>query len=937
MVKMSQAQRVSAAQEFVQRWKGLGYEKGDTHKFWLDLLTNVLGMDDATTNVMFEQSTVSRGYIDAIVVDAKTFIEQKSLGVDLDKPELRQNEPVTPFQQAKRYADAQPNVQRPDTIIVSNFYEFRIHDLAEEPYPEHNYVAFTLDELPQQLHLLDFLVDPKADRRQREKTVSVNAGYLIGKLYDLLREQYLDPESPEAQHSLNVLCVRLVFCLFAEDAGVFERRSFYDYLTGLPARQVRVALRELFLYLDTAPADRDPYASDQLKSFPYVNGGLFADHAVDIPQFTDEIVDLLLHEVSASTDWSTISPTIFGGVFESTLNPETRHAGGMHYTSPENIHRVIDPAFLDDLTQELEGIIQEPGVGAIKRRNNLRRYQDKLASLNFFDPACGSGNFLTETYLSLRRLENKVISELTHGQTSVAFDDLDISPIKVSLDQFYGLEINDFAVSVAGTALWIAELQANLETEMIVTRTIESLPLSEGSRIIQGNALQTDWSEVLPPEECDYIIGNPPFLGARNQSAAQKAEIKTAFEAIGATRNLGDIDYVAAWYAKAVTYMGDYKIRAAFVSTNSICQGAQVANIWHPIYEHGIRIDFAHDTFRWANESNDPAAVYCVIVGFSKLGGQKTLYHYQDIDGEPEVSHPERINAYLKDAPNVYVWNRNKPLSAVPEMGIGNKPIDGGNYLFKPEEKDEFLALEPAAEKFFHRWYGSQEFIKGIERWVLWLGEATPAELRAMPHAIERVQKVRELRLASKSAPTQKLAETPTRFHVENIPAGNALLVPRVSSERRSYIPIGFIESDSLGSDSALMVPEATLYHFGVLQSRAHNAWMRSVAGRLEGRFRYSAGIVYNNFVWPKVTKDQECEIAERAQAVLEARQLYSDATIAQMYDPDHDWLYPELTAAHHALDTAVEQAYGLEPGCDEKEIVDRLFRYYAKAMNRSA
>ncbi|HEY4556985.1 MAG TPA: DNA methyltransferase, partial [Enteractinococcus sp.] len=817
----------------------------------------------------------------------------------------------------------------------SNFYEFRIHDLAEEPYPEHNYVAFTLDELPRKLHLLDFLVDPKADRRRREKTVSVNAGYLIGQLYDLLREQYIDPDSSEAQHSLNVLCVRIVFCLFAEDAGVFERGAFYNYLNGLPARQVRVALRELFLYLDTAPADRDPYASDHLKAFPYVNGGLFADHDVDIPQFTDEIVDLLLHEVSAGTDWSTISPTIFGGVFESTLNPETRHAGGMHYTSPENIHRVIDPAFLDDLTQELEAIINEPGVGAIKRRNNLRRYQDKLASLTFFDPACGSGNFLTETYLSVRRLENKVISELSHGQTSVAFDDLDISPIKVSLDQFYGLEINDFAVSVAGTALWIAELQANLETEMIVTRTIESLPLSEGSRIIQGNALQTDWSTVLPPENCDYIIGNPPFLGARNQSATQKAEVKEVFAAIGATRNLGDIDYVAAWYAKAATYMGNHNIRAVFVSTNSICQGAQVANIWHPLYEHGIRIDFAHDTFRWANESTDPAAVYCVIVGFSKLGGKKTLFHYPDIDGEPEISHPERINAYLKDAPQVFVWNRSKPLSSVPELTIGSQPIDNGNYLFKPEEKDDFLALEPAAEKFVHRWYGSQEFIKGIERWVLWLGEATPAELRSMPEVMKRVQAVRDYRLQSNRAQTKKAAERPQHFGTEIIPEGNSLLIPEVSSERRRYIPIGFVESDALCSNLVRLVPNASKYHFGVLHSRIHNAWMRTVAGRLKSDFRYSAGIVYNNFIWPEVTKDQECEIAEHAQTVLEAREAYEDATIAQMYDPDHEWLYPELTAAHQTLDAAVERAYGLTSGIDEKEIVERLFQLYAKAMNR--
>ena len=426
---------------------------------------------------------------------------------------------------------------------------------------------------------------------------------------------------------------------------------------------------------------------------------------------------------------------------------------------------------------------------------------------------------------------------------------------------------------MAGTALWIAELQANLETEMIVTRTIESLPLSKGSRIVQGNALQTDWSEVLPPEHCDYIIGNPPFLGARNQTKTQKAEVKEAFTSIGATRNLGNIDYVAAWYAKAVTYMGDHKVRVAFVSTNSICQGAQVANIWHPIYEHGIRIDFAHDTFRWANESTDPAAVYCVIVGFSKLGGKKTIYHYQDIDGEPEVSHPERINAYLKDAPQVFVWNRNKPLSAVPEMGIGNKPIDGGNYLFTPEEKDEFLALEPAAEKFFYRWYGGQEFIKGIERWVMWLGNAKPAELQAMPYVLKRVQAVRESRLASKSVPTQKLAESPTRFHVENIPSGNSLLIPQVSSERRRYIPIGFLEPGTLASDKVRLVPGATKYHFGVLHSRVHNAWMRTVAGRLKSDFSYSNGIVYNNFVWPEVTKDQECEIAEHAQAVLEARE----------------------------------------------------------------
>src|SRR5699024_4183076 len=462
---------------------------------------------------------------------------------------------------------------------------------------------------------------------------------------------------------------------------------------------------------------------------------------------------------------------------------------------------------------------------------------------------------------------------------------------------------------------------------------IESLTLSEGSRIMHGNALEVDWATVLAPEGCDYIIGNPPFLGARNQTKTQKTEIKTAFQAIGATRNLGDIDYVAAWYAKAVEYMGDHKIRTAFVSTNSICQGAQVANIWHPIYQHGIRIDFAHDTFRWANESTDPAAVYCVIVGFSKLGGQKTLYHYTDIDGEPEVTHPKQLNAYLKDAPNVFVWNRNTPLSDVPEMGIGSQPIDNGNYLFTPEEKDDFLALEPAAEQFLHRWYGAREFLQGIQLWVILLGDATPAKLQAMPHALERVQAVREYRRQSKRKQTQKAAERPQHFGTEIIAKGNSLLMPKVSSERRQYIPVGMVGPEDFCSDLVFLVPDATHFHFGVLHSRVHNAWMRVVAGRLEGRYRYSAGIVYNNFVWPEVTKEQEQEIGELAQDVLNARELHSDSTIAQMYDPEHDWLYPELTASHHALDAAVERAYGLEPRCDEKTIIERLFEVYAKAV----
>ncbi|WP_246955346.1 DNA methyltransferase [Brachybacterium sp. Marseille-Q7125] len=925
--KLDRQARKNRARKFAQAWAGRGYEKGDTASFWLELLRDVVGMEDVTTNVRFENQTDNRGYIDVTIRDAKTVVEQKSIGVDLDKPELRQGELVTPFQQARRYANSLRNSERPDTIIVCNFSTFRIHDL-DQSKPEQNYVEFQLSELPEQLHLLDFLIDPQLARQKREEQVSLDAGALIGKVYDMVREQYVDPDSAESKHSLNVLCVRLVFLLFAEDAGLFPKNAFYRYLKLLPAEYVRSALKELFAYLKTKPEDRDPYASNTLKEFPYVNGGLF-EADVEVPQFTQEIVDVLLDEVSDGTNWSEISPTVFGGVFESTLNPETRRSGGMHYTSPQNIHRLIDPLFLDALKAELDAILLEEGVGETKRRNNLRKYHDKLASLVFFDPACGSGNFLTETYLQLRKLENKVLSVLLSDQGVFGFKETD-SPLKVSLSQFHGIEINDFAVNVASTALWIAELQANAETSSIVYQGVEDLPLTDSAHIVLGNALEVDWTEVLDPAECTYIIGNPPFRGARYQDSGQKAELAEVF---GGARNSGNVDYVSGWFMKAAQYMGDHPIRAAFVSTNSIAQGEQVANVWSPIYDLGVRIDFAHDTFRWVSDAAGQAAVFVVIVGFSKLGGPKRLYHYVTVDAEPELEHPAQLNAYLKDAPDVFVWNRSKPLSDVPEIGIGNKPIDGGNYLFAPEEKVNFLALEPGAEKFFKRWYGSQEFIRGVERWVLWVGEATPAELAKLPETVKRIQAVRDFRAKSKSAPTRAIASKPMRFHVENLPTSESILIPKVSSERRRYIPLGKLDEDTLASDLVFLVPDASMYHFGVLHSRAHNAWMRTVAGRLKSDYRYSGGVVYNNFVWPDATEDQQAEIGEFAQAVLDARAKYPDSTIAQMYDPDRDFMFPELTAAHAALDTAVDAAYGLEPGLEEKDIVAHLFELYSAAV----
>ena len=657
-----------------------------------------------------------------------------------------------------------------------------------------------------------------------------------------------------------------------------------------------------------------------------------------MPPFTDEILDLLVNEVSMETNWAQISPTIFGGVFESTLNPQTRRSGGMHYTSPENIHKVIDPLFVDELRAELTDILEGPGLTPIRRRNALKRFHDKIAGLTFFDPACGSGNFLTETYITLRRMENKILSEL-ESQTALAFEDVGASPLKVSLGQFYGLEINDFAVSVASTALWIAQLQANIEAQTIITSNIEDLPLVDAANIHHGNALRMDWSEVITPEDCDYIIGNPPFLGARNQNREQKAEIKDAFPA--GTKNVGNIDYVAGWFIKAAQFMGAHPVRTAFVATNSICQGEQVANIWYPITQLGFHINFAHNTFRWGNEAADQAHVFCVIVGFSQQNDPVRLFHYSHEDAGPELQHPERLNPYLVDAPDAFVWNRTKPLCNVPKIGIGNKPIDGGHYLFEPEEKDVFIAAEPYAEKFFHRWVGSREFIRGLERWVLWLGDASASDFKQMPLAHKRVRAVREFRLASKSAPTKKLADTPTRFHVENFPTGTSIVVPKVSSERRSYIPMGMITPDTFASDLVFLIPNADRFHFGVLHSTFHNAWMRSVAGRLKGDFRYSGGVVYNNFIWPDADDTAIARIETCAQAVLDARESYQGATLADMYDPDNDFLYPELMNAHRELDAAVEHAYGVDfSGLDDAErelaIVSHLFTLYNEAVKQA-
>lgn len=935
------------AKEFVKRWQkrlaaipaGSNNEQQDTQKFWVDLLINVLGIPSNTIDsfVDFERKVRGRR-IDVFVSDHNFLCEQKSWGIDLDKPEPRNGGMETPLQQAMWYARHLPYSERPRWVMTCNFGTFRLYDLDNER-PEDTVQEFSLEEFPDSLYLLSFLTSNETSRLHKEQQLSIEAGAYVSRLYDALAKQYhhieeKDERAQEEQRSLNVLITRIIFLLYAEDADLLQsHQAFGRYCEGDPAK-LRRKLVDLFETIDTPLEQRDEYMDEDLAAFPYVNGGLFADSSIIVPQMTSEILEAIA-DASQDFDWREISGVIFGGVFEGTLNPETRHAGGMHYTSVENIERCLRPLFLDELWNELHEA--EGEKTAAKRKQALARLHDKVASITIGDPACGSGNFLTEAYRRLRTIENRIIEdELSEetgnaGQTSlvVAQD----SPVRVSLDQLYGIEINDFAVSVAKTALWITEEQMLRKTqEIYVGYDFDFLPLRSLSNLHEGNALKTDWSEVFP-DDLTYLVGNPPFLGARNQSKEQKAELLEVFDG---AKNAGNIDYCGAWYMKAARFTQGKRTRCALVSTNSICQGEQVANLWKPLHDLGIHIDFAHNTFRWDNEAADKAHVFCVIVGFSRENCEKRLYVHDTPDAAEVKKAAKSINAYLSDAPDAFIWNRNKPICDVPKIGIGNKPIDGGFYLFADEEKTDFLNKEPGAESYFHRWIGSREFLHGESRWCLYLGDAAFAELKELPRCRERIEAVREYRLASKSAPTRKLADRPAHFHVENMPKGNSIVVPKVSSERRRYIPMGFVGPETLCSDLVFLIPNASLYHFGVLQSQFHNAWMRTVAGRLKSDYRYSGGIVYNNFVWPEPTVSQREEVERCAQAVLDARDAQEGATLADMYDPKNETFFPELMAAHRALDAAVEAAYGVDFGGDEQWIVAHLFNLYAKKVGDS-
>lgn len=917
---MTDAEQREAARQFANKWQGKGNEDEDGRSYWLDFLTNVMGMEHVTDRVNFEKKVIVDGNtkrIDVYIPETHVLIEQKSLGKALDKKIHNSGDiELTPYEQAKRYNDNLPYGEKVRWIITSNFAEIWAYDMdVRVPEP----VKISLPELPGKYPLLNFLVKQDVKKISHEMEVSIQAGDIVGLLYDAFLKQYRNPESEQTLKSLNVLCVRLVFCLYAEDAGIFGRRDmFHDYLSGVDTAHMRSALIELFRVLDQKAEDRDPYLIPELAAFPYVNGGLFADENIEIPMLNEEIRELLIVKGSEDFNWADISPTIFGAVFESTLNPETRRSGGMHYTSIENIHKVIDPLFLDDLKKELQEIKE---ISVLKTRNRkLEEYQTKLATLEFLDPAAGSGNFLTETYLSIRRLENESISTRLNGQMTIG----EVSnPIKVSISQFHGVEINDFAVTVAKTALWIAESQMMKETEDILYGThLEFLPLKTNANIVEANALKIDWNDVIPAGKLNYIMGNPPFVGARWMNPDQKKDVSMVFNG---WKNTGDLDYVSCWYKKACDYIGDTLIRVALVSTNSITQGESVSILWKPLFSSGIHIDFAYQTFIWDSEASIKAHVHCVIIGFSRAQNDKKSRIFTD-----DTAHVvNNINAYLTDAENVFIERRTKPLSNVPPIALGGQAIDGGYLILTEEEKDNLLAEEPQAAKFIRHYMMGKDFIQRKPRYCIWLVDADPKLLKMCPKILERVKKVKEFRSKSNRDNTKKAAATPTLFASVNEMKGEYIAIPKVSSQNRRYVPMDFLSGGIIPGDKLFTMPNATFFEFGVLTSNVHMAWMRVVCGRLKSDYSYSNTIVYNNFPWPMPTDEQKHKIEQTAQGILDARKLYPDSSLADLYDPIT--MPQELRKAHTANDRAVMAAYGFSTKMSETDCVAELMKLYQK------
>lgn len=939
---MDIAQQKKNAKDFIKRWSTAdrGREKQDSQSFWLDLLENVLGVEKPTEFIRFEKTVKlsHESFIDGYIDQTKVMIEQKGSSHDLSKA-IKQSDGslLTPFQQAQRYAGNLPYSERPRWIVTCNFVEFRVYDME---HPNSEPTIIKLEDLEKNYYQLEFLVDKSNQHLEKEKQVSLDAGELVGKIYNELLKQYLEPDSERSQRSINQLSVRLVFCLYAEDAGIFGKKNmFHDYLAEFSARDMRQALIKLFKVLDTKEEDRDPYlASDnpKLAQFPYVNGGMFSDEDIEIPPFTDKLRDLVLRNASDNFDWSEISPTIFGAVFESTLNPETRRQGGMHYTSVENIHKVIDPLFLDSLKDELNEIKKTKQPATLKKK--ARAFQEKLSHLTFFDPACGSGNFLTETYLSLRKLENEAIRLQTGGQGSLDVGQLE-DTVLVSIQNFYGIEINDFAVSVAKTALWIAESQMLEATkEIVYANDWEFLPLKTYTNIHEANAVRMNWNEVLPNYACSYIMGNPPFVAnnARSKQAEgssfgsmskeQKEDRKSIFG------KKGDVlDYVSCWFALAAKYIKGTNIQCAFVSTNSIVQGQQAIALWEPLLlKEKLHINFAYQSFKWISEASSSGTVYVVIIGFSYVNNKEKIIYS---NGQKYLA--KNINGYLNDAPNLFIKARRKPLNTKLTMRRGSQPTDHGNLILSEKEASELKEKYPKLKPYIRRFMMGNDFINGKKRYCLWFKNVEPAVLKISPEVVERIKNVRDFRLNSSKAATRKKAETPYLFDEIKDSQTNYIAFPIISSGNRRYIPIGYLDKSVIAGNKLFEAENASLYDFGILTSNVHMAWTRETCSWYGPSYSYSNTIVFNNFPWPNPTDNQKKKIEQTAQAILDAREKYSNSSLADLYD---DLTMPiDLRKAHQENDRAVMAAYGMPvKGTTESDAVAKLFEMYQKLINKN-
>lgn len=927
-------------QEFVKEWTGKGEIKEDANRqpFIDDLLRRVCGIEQPTQYIEYEKDVQVKAdgkpttrRIDGYIPSTKVMWEMKGSHVkDLKKPILQSGgDLLSPYEQAKRYANFLPQNEYPRWIVVSNFLEIDIYDM-NTPLAEPKVIK--LEDLATNYKALDFLVDTSTQQIIDEKKLSIDAGVLVSKIYHELANAYslhADLKDEAIQKSLNMLIVRLVFLLYADDTGILgDENIFQKFIERQEPSNIRQILMQLFKVLNTPENERDPFLSDDYKQFKYVNGGMFADENVIIPQFTDELKDLVVNEAGKGFNWSNISPTIFGAVFESTLNPDTRREGGMHYTSIENIHKVIDPLFLNDLNDEFDKIQNIPN--ARDRVASAKEFQDKLAKLKFFDPACGSGNFLTETYLSLRKMENKCLRIIV-GNNSALNLDSDIR-VKVKIQNYYGIEINDFAVSVARTAMWIAESQMWDESQNIIFSKKDFLPLDSNDSIYEGNALRMNWEDIVKPYDLNYIMGNPPFVGYSQQNKDQKADLKTVcVNKKGKTiPNVGKIDYVAGWYYKTARFIQTTTIEVSFVSTNSISQGDQVYPIWKSLLEdYNLNILFAYTQFNWMNEAKNKAQVHVVIIAFDCLMNKN--YKVKTIFTNDQIINVKHISPYLKELPDILVKARTKPLLDIPKMVTGNRPADGGALILTPQEKDEFIAKEPKAQKWIKHFVGAQEYLRNKQRYCLWLVGIGPRELNEMPLVKRRVEMCKQNRL--QGAPDRiKLAQTPWLFREQQNPR-SYMIVPLVSSYNRKYIPIGYLDGDYIPSNRVTIIPDATKYELGVLESSTHMAWMRTVTGRMEIDFNYSKKIVYNCFPWPKVDNEQKQKISETAQAILDARKLYPDSSLADLYDPTT--MPVELRKAHEANDKAVLKAYGLKPSASESEIVQHLFKMYEQITKK--